>query len=339
MFGANEDEIMETFQKDVLCGLDLSIKYEQIFDDASNSMPGYSFIHDTRNPFHKYKTMFLDAIIASPKLYDQFIVSNDGVHVQWNTHALRQWLLSYSKLQLLRLVRINMTTGFHCNGFELTDMLLTNTDTDSVRHCVVYGGHITIPYKCVPYSLDAFSSDILVQDLSITRPFAELAARIIYDQNPNIVRLYRTQLFVNQDRHFNFDDLMLGLETLTLTHLDVKLGVRKWKRVKNTFLGNVCTHMYPLLEDEPDRDSISTLQSGHSQSMQHRLYGSPLDTRFASKDLLLLLIEASTHWQITCSVVPGGLGISYTDARIVHFKELAKRGNIEYLECAPINIL
>lgn len=345
MFGANEDEIMETFQRDVLCGLDLSIKYRQIFDDASNSMPGYSFIHDSRNPFHKYKRMFLDAIIASPKLYEQFIVSNDGVHVQWNTHTLRQWLLAYSKLQRLRLVRMNMTMGFPCNGIDLKDMLLANTDTHTLRHCVVYGSHITIPYthfrnsipskeKCVPYSLDAFSSDILIQDFSITRPFAELAAGIIYDQNPNIIRLYRTQLFVNQDRLFNFDDLILGLQTLTLTHLDVKLGVRKWKQVKNAFLSNVCTHMYLLQEDEPERVSNSTLQSGHS-----RLYGVTLDALFVSQDLLPLLLEAGTQWQITCSVVPGGLGIPYTDARIVHFKDLVEQGKIKSLECAPINTL
>jgi hypothetical protein len=62
MLHVHEEEIVEVFQNEVLCGLNLSVQYHHIFDDASDTTPGYSFIHYRRNPFHKHRTMLLDAI-------------------------------------------------------------------------------------------------------------------------------------------------------------------------------------------------------------------------------------------------------------------------------------
>jgi len=341
MFEAHEGEIVDVFQNDVLCGLELSVEYGHIFDDPSNTTPGYSFIHDSRNPFGKHRTTLLDAILASPELYARFIISNDGERVRWNNNALHQWLRSYSKLQRLQLVRANMTTGSPSRGTELTAMLLTNTQTYPLRNCMVFGSYVTLlcTYlktshlsgndKCIPHALDAFSSDVLIQDLSIARPFAELAAHVCYNKFPGVVRLYRTHLFVNQDRLFDTDDLTTGLELLTLHHLGIKLGVRHWRHVNTAFRRKICPHMDLLLDDE-EKDSIPAIQSGHSRSTENRLYGISQDGLVgASEDFLPLFLEASTHWQVACSLVPGGLGIPYAEARVADFPHLVQQGKIK----------
>jgi hypothetical protein len=79
--------------------------------------------------------------------------------------------------------------------------------------------------KCIPHALDGFSTDLMVQDMAIARPFAELAAHLSYQDPGPIVYLYRNHLFVNQNRLFTTEDLKAGIERLTVSHLDVKLGV------------------------------------------------------------------------------------------------------------------
>jgi len=183
--------------------------------------------------------------------------------------------------------------------------------------------------KCIPHALDAFSSDIMIQDLSIARPFAELAAHICYNKSPCVVHLYRSHLFVNQDKLFNTEDLTLGMELLTLSHLGIKLGVRHWRHVSTAFRRKICPHMDLLLDDD-DKDSIPAIQSGHSRRTENRLYGISQEGLLgASEDLLPLFLEASTDWQVACSVVPGGLGIPYAQARVGHFADLVKQGKIK----------
>jgi hypothetical protein len=64
MFQVHEDQMVQLFQDHILLRLDLSVTYSHIFDDISNNTSGYSFIHNTYNPFQKCKTMLIDAIMA-----------------------------------------------------------------------------------------------------------------------------------------------------------------------------------------------------------------------------------------------------------------------------------
>jgi len=292
VFWAHEEETV-----DVLCGLHLSVEYGHIFDDVSNTTPGYSFIHDPRNPFHKHRTALLDAILTSPDLYAKFIISKDGGQVQWNRHALHQWLLSYSKLQHLQLVRVNMTTGFPSWGTELTIMLLKNTQTYALRNCFVFGSYVTLLFTYLSLSgnasaLDAFSSDILIQDLSIACPFAALAAHICYNKSPDIAGLYRTHVFINQDRLFNTDDLTLGLELLTLPHLSIKLGVQRWRHITTAFRGKISTHMRPILHYE--EHSTPDLPNGHSRRMENHIYAQARP-RGVAHHLFPSILKATQH--------------------------------------------
>jgi len=153
---------------------------------------------------------------------------------------------------------------------------LKNAQTYALHNCFVFGSYVTLPFtylslsgndKCIPHALDAFSSDILIQDLSIARRFAALAAHICYNKSPDIARLYCTHVFINQDRLFNTDDLTL---LLTLPHLGIKLDVRHWRHVTTAFRGKISTHMHPILHYE--EHSTPDLPNGHSRSMANHTY-------------------------------------------------------------------
>jgi hypothetical protein len=69
------------------------------------------------------------------------------------------------------------------------------------------------------------------------------------------------------------------------------------------------------LMEEDENDSVQAQQSGHSRRTENRVYGlSPDAMAGAPEDLLPLFLDASTDWQVACKVVPGGLGLTYSQA-------------------------
>jgi hypothetical protein len=340
MLEAQEDEMIRVWEDQVLLGTGLSVKYGLIHDDLSETKPGYSFVSDRRNKIFESKTMLLDAIMGNPVLRKQFVAFENGSHIRFNVHALRAWLASYAYLQLLQLVRSNLTTGSPSRGTELTAMLRQNTPANPMRNLVFFGKYATIlctytktsaatrSDKCIPHALDGFSADMMVQDMVIARPFAEFAAHMSYADPGPIVHLYRNHIFVNQDRKFTTEDLKAGIQRLTVRHLDVKLGVNGYRHVSTAFRRKICNGMEEVIEQD-DNESIAAQQSGHSRQTENRVYGLSADAMAgAPEDLLPLYLDASTDWQIACKVVPGGLGLTYSEARATHFDSLVQSGKI-----------
>jgi hypothetical protein len=340
MLDAQEQEMMRIWEEDILLGLKLSVKYTLIHDDLSETKPGYSFLSDTRNKVFQSKTMMLEAIMSDPVLRKRFVAFESGNHIRFNALALRAWLSNYSRFQHLQLVRSNLTTGSPSRGTELTAMLYQNTPTNPMRNLVFFGKFATIlctytktsaatrSDKYIPHALDGFSSDLMVQDLAIARPFAEFAAHMSYPNPAAIVYLYRNHIFVNQDRLFNTEDLKAGIQQLTVSHLDVKLGVNGFRHVSTAFRRKICNAMEELIEED-DNDSVQAQQSGHSRRTENRVYGLSADAMAgAPEDLLPLFLDASTDWQVACKVVPGGLGLTYSEARATNFDSLVIAGKI-----------
>jgi hypothetical protein len=169
----------------------------------------------------------------------------------------------------------------------------------------------------------------MIQDLAIARPFAELAAYLSYHDSHKIVYLYRNHIFVNQDRLFTTDDISVGLERLTVTHLGIKLGVNDWRHVSIAFRRKKCTGMADLLEED-DNENFQALQSGHNTRTDNRIYGLTPDAMAGpAEDILPLFLDASTEWQVVCQVVPGGLGLSYKESLASNFDSLVQAKKIK----------
>jgi len=65
--------------------------------------------------------------------------------------------------------------------------------------------------KLIPHALDAFTADLIVQDLAITRPFAELAVKICYSNHQDIINLYKYHLL-----SITLDNLLVKTSTQTM---------------------------------------------------------------------------------------------------------------------------
>ncbi|KAG2110016.1 hypothetical protein DEU56DRAFT_985445 [Suillus clintonianus] len=193
--------------------------------------------------------------------------------------------------------------------------------TRSQRNLVILGKNLTMlrtyhkgsalsgTDKLIPHSIDGVTADIMIQDLALTRPFAEVAAHICYPDKPWIKESYQKHIFMNDHKLFTSEQL-----SATMARESHRLQ-RKLGRFAEELL------------EEDDQDTIEALQAGHSRTTENRIYGLSPDTLAAgAEDLLPQFLQASTNWQLLMHTVPGGLELAYTDARTHHFKQLADSG-------------
>lgn len=344
MFQEIEHKAIEIWETNILCGLDLHHNYDLLVDDLTNTEVGHSFLSDQNNPFIKDRDILLNAILAHPHLQNVFIAGSHPTSGQpiWNKFAFKAWLRDYSKLHGLMVLRANMLGGSPGRITELTAMCYKNTNTRT-RNFLAFGKYIAmlVTYhkgsaltgedKLIPHAFDAITSDLLVQDLGIARPFAELAVHICFPDNRDIRKIYQDNLFVNYDRLFVTTDVTNLMKHYSLQSTGYAIGSMAWRHISAGWRRKLCSSLGALIEDE-DNETIAALQSSHSRKMENRMYGVSADTLSgAAEDVLPLYLEFSTHWQIECKTVPGGLGLSYKEARSLNFDNLVKAGVI----CSP----
>ncbi|KAG6867384.1 hypothetical protein C0993_003524, partial [Termitomyces sp. T159_Od127] len=341
MFVKLEADIIKVFEEQVLCGQPLQITYNSMADDLSNPTVGYSFVLDPRNSSFTNSDQLMRAILDNEALCARFIASYglDGKPL-WNVIAFRDWLSDYAKFHGLLLLRAEMLGGSPARGTELTAMTYRNIPTSSHRNLVAFGKHIAILVtyhkgtamtgieKLIPHSLDAVTSDLLIQDLVIARPFAQLAALICHPQQPKIWNLYNNYLFVNEGELFhttNISNLMCLLAAETI-HVD--LGLQSWRQISIAFRRKTCQQLEDLMESD-EENTVQAMQATHSRRTENRVYGLSADALSGvAEDVLPLYLEASTQWQIATGAVPGGLALPYSQARSHHFSALVESGLI-----------
>jgi hypothetical protein len=182
--------------------------------------------------------------------------------------------------------------------------------------------------KLIPHSIDGVTADLMIQDLALTRPFAEMACHICFPDEAEIKEMYQTHLFVNNTKLFDTDQLSATMSRESMSSLGFGLKVNSWRHISTAFKRKLGRFAEELLEED-ERDTVEALQAGHSRATENRVYGlSPDALAGAPEDLLPLFLQASSNWQLLMHTVPGGLGLSYRHARGRHFKELAKSGRL-----------
>ncbi|KAG5633746.1 hypothetical protein H0H81_005578 [Sphagnurus paluster] len=326
---------VEAWEQDVLCGLGIRINYGNLVDDLTNRSVGYSFISETRNPFHANRDLLLEHILTSPTLRSRFIsgIGPDGMPV-WKKLELRAWLYKYSVFEGLLLVRAEMLGGAPGRMTELTAMTYKNVATTTHRNFMTFGKYLAmlVTYhkgtaisggeKMIPHAFDGVTSDLLIQNLAIARPFAELAAQICHPTNSKIRQIYREHLFVNNGRLFNTDDVTQIMRQHSNPIIQYAIGVHSWRHICLAFKRKLCSSLEQLVEEE-DTDTVEAQQASHSRKTENRIYGLSADSLSGvAEDVLPLYLDASTDWQIEAKTVPGGLGLTYEEARSINFDKL-----------------
>ena len=311
-----EKDIRDQFETKIMLNLKLHVQCSHIADDLSRNVVGYSFVSDHRNPFLSHRTSLLHAILHHPTLRDQFIYFIDN-KLYWKRSTLQQWLNDYTQLELLLLLRCEMLSGGPARGSELTAMQFRSTSTRDSRNLVYVGNHMTMirhysktshltgQDRVIPHSLDAFTSDLLLQNLVLARPFAELVIMELYPTAKQLHSLFYNNLFVRHDRLFTSSDLSMIMKQYTNKYLKVELGLRSWRHIAIAFRRKLCTIEKSLLEDNIE-DTIYAEQAGHTLQTERRIYGlSPESLITQAEDILPIYLKASSEWQSHMKTVPG----------------------------------
>jgi hypothetical protein len=327
-----------------MCGTKLHVKYGYVADDLINKEVGYSFLTDERNKCLQGHSMSLvAAILADPDLRKRFIVGNnlDTQTPEWNKMALRNWLYDYARFEEIQISRLEMTGGAPGRASELYSMNLCNTQTRHERNlCMLWpyvsvlrmyhkSGNLTGQDKLIPHAFDGFSSDLTIQDQVLARPFACLAVKICFPDKPEMWRLYRERLFVNNGRPFTTQNITDCMVRFTLSEIGTGLGVNPWRHISRAFKKKLCNRVMEVLEEGEEED-IDDAQAGRTRSTGNRVYGVSHDTLAGvAEDVLPLFLDHSTDWQKTLEVVPGGLSLEYWEAGGDKFAELLRMGVIK----------
>lgn len=328
-----EQDLVTIWENKVMRGLSLRVNYANLVDDLTNKDVGYSFLFDPGNhACFEDRTRLVHAVIKGEGGFSRFLLRQDNELI-WNRAALQGWLQDYAELQKLLLLRAEMLSGAPSRGTELTAMTYRNTKTRTTRNLMVFGQHVTLlcqyskttsmmgQEKLIPHGLDAVTSDILIQDLAMARPFAQLAARICF-QDENIVQLYKDMLFVNFNKMFTSKDLSLVMAKYSLPRVQFSLTINPWRHIQTAWKRKFKCATEDITEIDQEED-VEALQAGHTRATENRIYGlSTHSLAGAAEDVLPMFLQASTAWQEHCQVVPGGsLGLSYKDSRAHMFKK------------------
>ncbi|KAF8416465.1 hypothetical protein L210DRAFT_3511762 [Boletus edulis BED1] len=371
MFTDTETKLIELWEQKVLGGLPLKslmAEYhhlDRIADDLTNKSVGYTFISDQRNKvFKEVRGHLIEQIVEGNSAFKHYAVLTcrqqqpeldsdsdsdaGGYEIKWNERALRAWLRNYAEMHQLLLLRAEMLSGAPSRGTELTALTYRNTKTRPTRGLVMLGNHLTIlcqymkttaltgQDKLIPHALDAVTSDILIQDLALARPFAEIAARAYFPGQPQVAELYRDHLFVNFNRLFTSEDLSATMTQHSLPRLNYSLTINPWRHIQTAWKRKFrCSS--ETVREEDMVDNVEALQAGHTRATENRIYGLTVHTLAgAPEDVLPFYLQASTTWQKQCQIVPGGTLLPYHQARSTRAEALSNTHHAPLTACRDI---
>ena len=80
----------------------------------------------------------------------------------------------------------------------------------------------------IPHVLDTFSQEIIKIVAFKAHPFTQQLIKILYPNKPNLLSLWRTNLFVKYDRLFDTNDISSTLRMVSLKSLETSLGIRDY---------------------------------------------------------------------------------------------------------------
>jgi hypothetical protein len=318
VFANLEDVTCSQWENKVLCGLKIRVDYERVADDLTNTDVGYSFLTDPRNTMFHSRDRLALAILHDPELRAHFTIpAGNGIDVIWSKPAMREWLIDYSKFNGYQSTRSEMLAGAPGRSTELHAMNYCNSPTRPSRNLVALDKYIALMRmytktgattgvdKLIPHGLDAVTADLMIQDLAIARPFAELAVNICYPNDANIKNLYKFQLFVNHTKGFDSTDLTDIMKRLTLPVLGFGVGINAWRHIHVSFNRKLCPMVDKVLE-LAEVDTADIIQYGHGSKVHHNTYGLSHDSLAGlPEDILPDFMDASTGWQVKSKVVPG----------------------------------
>ena len=321
LFQEFSQDLLRRVQKIFMEKVFLGVKWRisgHISDSLTNTRPGYSFMNDPRNDQQIDRRAFLNAIMDSPNLRDEFFtgLSADGTPI-FNKVRAKDWLRDYSKALLYLMTGGHVLAGSPSRGTELTGIQLRNTPHQS-RGVYSIGSRIVTIARyskkssktgrdtLIPHALDAISQEIVKVVVFRTHPFAQHLVRVLFPDRDDILSLWSNHLYVNFDCLFTTDNISHILQEVSQEKMGISLGVRSYRHLSVFIRRAHCSTMQTIfgLRDEEDPGA---LQAGHSLATEERLYGvSAGYLGQLPENMVEPYIRASTQWQTFLKIPEGG---------------------------------
>ncbi|KAJ3764584.1 hypothetical protein FB446DRAFT_710215, partial [Lentinula raphanica] len=201
-----ENECIKLWENDLMLhtGLCTNWTTHDIADNLVDHTPHYSAFNDVRNKhYFGNRNQLAVAILSNPTLRERFTTGVDATtgYPTWNQLELRKYLMRYREFHALLALRWMMLGGSPMRGTEVVSFIFCNTTTRT-RNIAFIGSHLaaitmyhksgalTHRDKLLPHAGDAVTSDLTIQDLTLARPFAQLAAFICYPNDKRIMDAY-----------------------------------------------------------------------------------------------------------------------------------------------------
>ena len=299
----------------------------------------YSFLSDARNPSFQQGDKLLETIIQDPSTKDRFLYL-DSEKLSWKKDEAKKWLASYAKLSALLLLRAEMLGGSPCRGTELTGLQICNTKSQTRRSLFAFDQTIAflVQYtknsknsgsdRMIPHALDAFTATMLISDLVLARPAAQLFAEIcqispppppktLWDEDQQkpipIAELYHTRIFVNINKEFTTQDitsLLLKRTKVLYPNGPSRVNLSSWRHISIAIRDKTCPKVKAFLDqyakDGQEDSSVEALQSGHSSHTESHHYArSSSQITAIPEQLVDGFLKASIRWHHICCTVPG----------------------------------
>ncbi|KAI6011474.1 hypothetical protein EDC04DRAFT_2609873 [Pisolithus marmoratus] len=222
--------IVTLWEQRVLQGINMCISYDALADDIDNCSVGYSFLVDRQNTCFADHDSLAHKFLTDPSTSGHFGVKRNGRMI-WDKAALQRWLADYAEFQEQLLLHCETLSSAPGHGMELMPLTFCNTRERPQWNLVILGKYVALlcSYhksaaitgleKLIPHVLDGLTGNLIIQSLAIAWPFAELASYICYPHKPDVLQLYKTQLFVNHKCLFTTENISHSMAGPSLEHL------------------------------------------------------------------------------------------------------------------------
>ncbi|KAI6044131.1 hypothetical protein EDC04DRAFT_2599717 [Pisolithus marmoratus] len=210
--------IITLWEQRVLWEINMCISYDALADDIGNHNVGYSFLADRQNTWFVNHDSLAHKFISNPSTSGHFGVKRNGRMI-WDKATLWRQLADYAEFQEQLLLCCETLSGAPGHGTELTPLTLCNT-RDYHKSAAI----TSLENLLILHMLDGLAGDLVMQSLAIAWPFAELASYICYLHKPDVLQLYKTQLFVNHKHLFTSENISHSMAKLSSEHMQVFNG-------------------------------------------------------------------------------------------------------------------
>ncbi|KAJ7051676.1 hypothetical protein C8F01DRAFT_1091383 [Mycena amicta] len=324
-FTAMEIKLKELWEDKILLGTGLRVDYGELKDDLQNANPGFCFLDDLRNPFSAHTHDLLDAIGSTERLHQTFFRDGD-----LDGQAARAWLSDLADFEQLLMLAVEMCSGAPPRGPEIANSMIRNTP-HRLRNVAGLGKFVALIRQytkttaisgadsLIPHGLNGFTADLVIQLHTLARPVARLFAVRYMPDFTDAVFNYAHLLFAGFGREFVTKDLSKLMASEMYPHLQWEMMVAAHRHVNIVFRRQ--TLGIREQAEESVISQVSAKQSGHERQTENQGYGLTSDALFgAPEHAVHAFIQESVAYHKMLKLVPGGLGLTYTQSMAAQFE-------------------